>query len=285
MPVMRDTSGRWANVRTLCWTALLAAILTAPAPARAEDRAIQVLMERVQTAKDEGRDQDVASLWEQVLNSDPYHAQALAELAVHYGRNGYPDKARDYLRRLKAAHPTHEAIPYIERVVMLGENYNKLIAQARALVQEKRIEEAIEKYREAFGDSPPSGRLGMEFYTTLGSTEAGWEEARQGLERLTREWPDDPNYQLAFAKHLTHREATRRDGIQALRALADDARVAKRAVACWRQALIWLQATAADIPLYKQYLDEIGEDEKIQQKMTALGAPVGEFGIPIILGV
>ncbi len=284
MPVTRCIQRGLGTMRTLLPAVLLTAFLIVPLPAGAADRAIEILMERVQTAKDEGRDHDVAALWEQVLNSDPYHAQALAELSVHYARTGNPDRARENLRRLKAAHPTHEAIPYIERVVMLGENYNKLIAQARALVQEKRIEEAIEKYREAFGDSPPSGRLGMEFYTTLGATQDGWDEARKGLERLTREWPDDPSYDLAFAKHLTHREATRRDGIAALRELITDERVKTRAIACWRQALIWLKATAADIPLYKQYLADVGEDEKIQEKMAALGAPVGEYGIPIIPG-
>src|SRR5690606_25147062 len=99
---------------------------------------------------------------------------------------------------------------------------------------------AVAQYREALGGAEPTGELAVEYYQALGATEAGWEQARRGLERLTKSSPSDARASLALAQLLTYRETTRPEGIQRLARLAANPQVGSAASQSWRQALLWL---------------------------------------------
>jgi cellulose synthase operon protein C len=258
-------------VRVLLFVVLVA-LAAAPAPgAHAEDgEVIASLLEKVEYWKSRGREDKVAEVWRKVLDSDPNHGQALAELCVYEAQSGHKKQAREYLRRLETAQPGHPDLPRLRRIVDMSEDYRVLIEEARALNSAGRTQEALAKYRLAFGEEPPPGYLAVEYYTTLGGTKDGWEEARIGLERLHAENPDDADYKLVYAKHLTYREKTRRDGIALLRGLASNSQLRNQARPAWKDALLWLHARASDQRLFKQYLDEVGEDAEVRERMKTM---------------
>ena len=258
-------------VRVLLFIALVA-VLAVPAPdLRAEDgEVISDLLAKVEYWKSRGREDKVAEIWRKVLDSDPNYGQALAELCVYEAQSGRKKQAREYLRRLETAHPEHPDLPRLRRIVDMSEDYRVLIEEARALNAAGRTREAIAKYREAFGEDPPPSYLAEEFYTTLGGSKDGWEEARLGLERLHAENPNDDDYTLVYAKHLTYREKTRREGIGLLRNLASNSQLRNQARPAWKDALLWLHARGSDKPLFKQYLNEVGEDAEVRARMDAM---------------
>src|SRR5207302_1380349 len=138
---------------------------------------------------------------------------------------------------------------------------------ARKLVHEDRPAEGAAKYRELFGDAGPPGDLALEYYQTVGGTPGGWEQARDGLRRVVRRAPGEPRFRFALGRLLTYREETRREGIELLSALARDPTVGKEASASWRQALLWLPATEADVPLLRAYARAHPGDSAIARRI------------------
>lgn len=218
-----------------------------------------------------GRPDKAAEAWLKVLRSDPTHAEALAELGKFYAREGSATVARDYLERLRSAHPSDPRIGAVEQAVRLGPSFGRHLSEARALAKSGRKEEAVKSYRRAFGGEAPSGAVGLEFYQVLAGIESSWEEARIGLARLAKDSPQDLEVALAYAQHLTYREELRREGIFGLRALST-ARpdVSSRAIAAWRAALLWLRPTPSDAELFDAYLSLRPEDAEIAKRRKDL---------------
>ncbi len=257
---------------------LLVSLLSVAAPIRAGDsEALQQLLESAEYWKQRGRTDKLLDVWGRILMAVPDHAPTLAEMALHHARAGQGGHARRYLALLEAAEPGHPALISVREILEGKEPVgdDRSLARARALVQSGRTEEAIQLYREYFGERPPSGALGTEFYQTLGGIDGGWDEAHRGLKRIAAERPGDARVALALAQHETYREPTRRSGIAGLERLADDPAVGERARSSWREALEWLRAGPADVALYRGYLEAAGDDPAMEEKLRSLTAMAG----------
>ncbi len=259
-------------LRRLSLTAILIALAGAPGPVAAEDSAaVQQLLESADYWQQRGRTDKLVEIWHKILLADPEHAEALAELARYYSATGQAAEAAEYLRRLEQAHPGHPALGAVEQTMRVERGDDGALQEARELVRQGQVEAAIPRYRAFFEGREPSGAIGIEFYQTLGGLEDGWDEAREGLDRIAAENPGNPRAALARATHLTYRESHRRAGIRQLSELAADPVVGERAVAAWRDALVWLNAAAPDVGLFRDYLAEVGEDGELRGRMEALG--------------
>lgn len=234
--------------------------------------AFEQLMENVRYWQARGRPDKAAEAWRKVLKSMPNNAEALAELALFEARAGRAEEARRYFERLKKAHPGHARIAALEQALGLGSQYDDLLSEARALVKAGRIADGLARYRKLFGNQAPSGVVGLEYYQTLGGTAGGWEEARQGISRLIGDNPGELRYELAYARHLTYVESTRREGLDRLEAIAlkDDSGVKGP----WRQALLWMVAAPADMPRFERYLARHADDQEVKARLAELRAGV-----------
>lgn len=253
----------------------LAALTPSPAHAdpTTESDAFEQLLENVRYWQARGRPDKAAEAWRKVLRSVPNHAEALAELALFSARAGRNDEARALLERLKKAHPNHPRVPSLEAALGLGAQYDDLLSQARAAVKAGKRQDGLALYRKVFAGQTPTGIVALEYYQTLGGTDGGWAEARTGLERLVSENPNDPRYAVAFARHLTYVEDTRRDGIDRLEQLASSTD-GKAARVAWRQALLWLLIGPADFPRYTRYLAQFPDDAEVKTKVDEVKAGV-----------
>ncbi len=191
--------------------------------------------------------------WKQVLEAAPDQPDALAAVGGFAARAGRLDEARKDLARLEKASPGHPDVPVLRRQIQLGTSAGPLLSQARKLVHEDHAAEGAAKYRELFGDAGPPGDLALEYYQTIGGAPGGWQEARDGLRRLTRRAPAEARYRLTLAKLLSYHEDTRREAIAMLSALARDPAVGGEAQAGWRQALLWLVPGDRDLPLLRAW--------------------------------
>lgn len=249
---------------------------TTPAAATpaTSDPVLQQLLNNVEFWRARGDDDKTAEMWRKVLRSYPSYPQALVELSQYEARKGNKEKSKEYLDTLRRTHPDHPEIVRLERSTEMGEKYNVLLSQARALLKAKKTREALDAYRKAFGNQAPAGALALEYYTTLGGEPDGWDDARQGLERISKERPDDEELVLAYARHLTYRPQSRYEGIKKLEALYKSARlpdVKKRAREAWRLAIDWSHQNPANTNLLKGYLAE-GDDPEVRKWLGELNA-------------
>lgn len=218
-----------------------------------------------QARKDKGR---AFEAWRKLLLIDPQQSDAIYHLGLLELDNDRPDNAKRYLQQLQTAHPdSRQALLLDQEIRLHGEASGERLNQARVAVESGEAEKAVQIYRDLFAGKAPQGELALEFYGTLGYTKGGWQEARQGLERLLRQEGDNRRAKLTLAKLLLSDEGTRADGLRRLASYRDDPVIGGQAVEAWRQGLSWLGGSKADMALYEDYLKVYPDDEEVREQM------------------
>ena len=263
------TTRSW--LRRFAGTALSSAVLATSFPAfAANELAIKTLTDQARYWQSKGRGDLAADAWKKLLLIDANHVDALSSLAQFELDNNRLEASRVYTERLKQVQGGSVAARRIEAGVASKSVDSKQLEEARAAAKTGRSDEASRTYRQLLGGKTPTGPLALEYYQTLGGTEQGWEEARQGLARLNADEPNNRLVALAYAQHLTYRSGTRREGIRALSQLARQPELSKPATDSWRKALIWLDAAKTDIPLFQAFLNTQGNDAAVRGRLDTL---------------
>lgn len=274
---MHHTVARPKTVALLVATLLGSALTLSALPARAQTSAsatdaageeanplVQKLVEQGLYWQSRGEWSKARTAWEKVLLSEPAHPEALRGLFFDALQTGDRAAATALVETMRERRPGHRFLLPMEAALHEANGGRSALEQARELVREGRLEAALAQYRISFGDIEPNGELALEYYTTLGGAQGEWESAADGLARLLERAPGNARYALAYAKHLTYDARRRRDGIARLEALASERAVAAEALAARRKALLWLERTHADLPLYDAYLADAPEDDEIR---------------------
>lgn len=217
-----------------------------------------------------GRGDLAAQAWKKVLGVDPNQPDALFGMGTVLADRKDLDGARRYLAQLRQIAPGFARIDELGRRLGDGSVRDREIDDARRLAQTGQNAQAAQQYQHALQGAPSSPALQLEYFQALAATPSGWSEARRGLERLARDNPDDPRYALAYAQHLTYRDATRRDGIARLEQLSTDGKVGKDARQSWRQALLWLAARPSDQARYLAYLKVAPDDPPVKARYDSM---------------
>lgn len=206
-----------------------------------------------------------AEAWNKLLLLAPDDARALSGLARAELAAKQPEKARQYIERLKKAHPGNPLIAQLEQEMVLASGANQAtLEQARKLAASGNLDQAVAAYRSVLGGRQPQGDVGREYYTYLGYTEGGLNDAITGLRRLLKETPSDTRVAVALARHLARNDATRTEGIRMLATLAGRSDTGKDVTESWRTALTWISPTQASAQvLFREYLKAHPEDKEI----------------------
>jgi Tfp pilus assembly protein PilF len=223
-----------------------------------------------------------AEAWEKVLRLDPSQIDALYGMGLIGVKQNKPEQAQQYLARLQALSPRPWQAAQLEQDIALTDPQNiALLDEARRLADGDQRDKATEVFRQLFAGRTPEGKIGREFYTNLAFNDAGWPEARKGLERLLRETPNDSIVALFLAKHLVRHEDSRPEGIRALAKLSTRTDIAGDADESWRLALVWMgPPNASQVPLFDDFLKVHADDQEIRDLLnkgksqsTTAGAP------------
>lgn len=284
-PSLRKGPGRVSPQQWMACLGMLAA-LCAGNPAHAQANASSALIEQGNYWQAQGRADLAEESWRKLLGIDPQSADAMAGMAqVELSRNN-AEPARTWINRLRTTHPSDARLARLQlQAAQPGQG--SLLTRARAAARAGRSAEAVELYRNQFDNKAPPEALALEYYQVLSSTPQGADEGRKGIEQLVRDSPDNATYKLALAQLRTYNESTRREGIRTLAELAKNPAVMTTARASWRQALIWLDARAPDIPLYNDFLANNPADAAVSARLETLtnaktaeanspGVPLGE---------
>ena len=206
-----------------------------------------------------------AEAWNKLLLLSPNDARALAGLARAELAAKQPDKARQYIERLKKADPSSPLIAQLEQEIVLGTGSNKAtLEQARKLAGSGNLDKAVAAYRAILGGRLPQGDVAREYYTYLGYTEQGLNDAIAGVRGLLKESPNDIRVAVALARHLARNEPTRIEGVRMLATLADRADTGSDITESWRTALTWMGPPQGSAQaLFQDYLRKHPNDKEI----------------------
>ena len=262
--------------RSKLWVGLsvvsMALVMFVSNPVWADDSlGVKTLKEQAKFWESKGRMDLAVSAWKRLLQLDPRNSEALAGIAQFEVENNRPDAARALTDELKKQPEVNrDAIRRIENASAQKSLNAKQLDQARAAARAGKVDEAVSLYRQLLEGQPLTGSIALEFYQTLGGSSNGWDAARKGLERLHADEPGNPTVALAYAQHLTYRSATRREGIGLLADLARNPKVASSALDAWQRALMWLEASRSDSPLFQAYLNVQPNNSTIRARLASL---------------
>jgi predicted Zn-dependent protease len=245
--------------------------------ALAQESAEAVLLDKANYWRLKDRPDLVAESLNKLLEINPNNPDALflyGELSVQQNK---PADAQRYLQKLQQVAPDSPHVADLQAEIRAGKIGPTDLNEARRLVQAGQIPEAVKKYQEIFKGPPPS-TYAVEYYMTLSGTPDGWDQARQGLEKLSQESPNDAQVKLALAEVYTYREPTRMQGIGMLAQLSNNPTVGANAIKAWRQALTWLTGSPNAKPALQQYLAQYPQDTDIQQLLADLKNQPANYG-------
>lgn len=264
----------WARAAAL---ALLAAAALPCAAATAQESAEQVLLDKASYWRLKDRPDLAADALNQLLEINPNDPDALFQYGELSIQQNKPADAQKYLARLQQAAPNDPRIADLQAAIRTGRIGPSDLSDARRLAKEGKLDEAVKKYQEVFKGPPPSN-YGIEYYMTLAGTPEGWDQARQGLEKLLREMPNDPQLKLSLAQLYTYREPTRMQGIAMLAQLSKNPVVGASAAAAWKQTLTWLGGSPEAKQALQQYLAQYPKDADIQQLLNDIKSQPASTG-------
>ena len=209
-------------------------------------------------------------VWKKLLALKPDDPEAIWGLGMAEADLQHGDAARAYLASLQRVAPNYEGIASLAERLNVQTPAASAIQDARALARQGRFDDAVSRYRTAFGGAatPPAG-MAIEYYETLAGSKSGWEAARSGIEQLAKSNLSDPKVRLSLARILTYHAPTRRDGIERLEALFGDAQVGDAAKQSCHQALLWLDGDPSDAAQFNAYLRVVPDDTAVRDAMTA----------------
>ncbi|MCU1727125.1 cellulose synthase subunit BcsC-related outer membrane protein [Pseudomonas sp. 7P_10.2_Bac1] len=212
-----------------------------------------------------------AEIWKKLLLIEPQQVDALYGLGLLELRAKRVAGANNYLAQLKKSHPGEPLTLQLEQAIALQAGSNPdLLDQARTQARGGELDKAVALYRQAFAGKPPQGDLAVEFYNYLSYTASGGNEARQGLERLLQQNPNNAKAKLVLAKLLIRSEGTRPEGLRRLAQLSTLPELGGEATESWRQGLVWLGTPRpSDIPLFEAYLKANPNDTEIRKQMLS----------------
>jgi tetratricopeptide (TPR) repeat protein len=208
----------------------------------------QSLLEKAHAFEARNRMDLAAQTWQQVLLAEPKNTEALAGLARAAKLAGNTPLAETYLDRLRAISPRDPNIARVQ-TMMSQQGRTEQLTQAAKFSELGQYAQAMEIYRQVFGDVPPPGDWSLAYYETESATDDGRAHAIAGLRALVEKYPADSRYQIALGRILTYNPKTREEGRRLLERHPDD----PHAVEALRQSLLWDSqnpASAAEIRAY-----------------------------------
>ena len=259
--------GRVSALALLIFAAVAAGGLTPPALAQENARA--VLLDKANYWRLKDRPDLAADALNKLLEINPKDPDALFQYGELSVQQNKPADAQRYLAKLQQVAPDDPHIADLQAAIRAGKIGPTDLNEARRLAQSGQLDESVKKYQEVFRGPPPSS-YGIEYYMTLAGTPQGWDEARQGLEKLAQESPNDAQVKLSLGQLYTYREPTRQQGIQILAQLSKNPVVGDKAKDAWKQALTWLGGSPQARQALQQYLTQYPNDQDIQQLLADL---------------
>lgn len=211
------------------------------------------------------------------LLADPAHAEALLLQAQFDLKAGNQKRVQQRLAALQRLHPDSSALRQLQALLRLAQGEGRLFSAAQSMARTGRVEEAVATARRVFPDGPPGGDLSLQYYQILSASPAHWREATTGFQRLVAESPHDTRYQLALARHLIEREATRGQGLQMVSRLAQqDAGDTTALRDSWRDGLLRQAPRQASLANVDAYLARNPDDAELRRWRAELARRVAQ---------
>lgn len=213
-----------------------------------------------------------------VLLINPNHEEAmyLASLWAYEAKDYKTSK--EYKQKLQSLVPESSYIQQLESMSAVEKFSQEQLNHARTLASSGNMTAAIAEYQKLFSGTTPPKALVSEYYLTMSGDPNYYDRAVAGITDYIKKNKTDINAQITYAKILTYRQNSIRNGIAVLDYYAPKSADADNAL---RQALLWLKSTENDKKYYDNYALRHPNDVEVKKHyddivLGALNEKAGE---------
>ncbi|CAH0526208.1 cellulose biosynthesis protein BcsC [Vibrio hippocampi] len=228
----------------------------------ANNSTLNTLFEQAEYWHSKSNDTLASESLEKVLMVEADNERALYYLSLWADQRGDTKQAVEWQTRLAQTAPQSPYLQQLQSRAGLKQLPQAQLEQARRLANTGNLQQALETWRTLFEDGEPPLALAPEYYLTMASDKAQYNEAKTQLKELYRRYPENTAIKLTYAKVLSYRKSTRRQGMDMLQSMAE---TNKEADASLRQTLLWLQPTPEDERYYQAWVKRHPQDKEIKQ--------------------
>ena len=256
----------------------LAGLTLFSVPVMADDSnpALKALFQQAAYWHDKSHDELAQGALQKILLIDENNTEAMYLLSLYAMQAGDKANAEQWRKKLSAVAPNDPRLQALNNSSVEQPVSKSLLAQARQSAAKGDFTQAVAGYQSIFNGKAPIDSLANEYYLTLAGIPANRQEAIDGLKQRLALQPNDAQTRVVLGKVLTYQEATRREGIEQLAALAASNPEADQAL---KQALLWLAPQPSDKPLYDAYQQRHPTDKSVaayyQQNMSGAAKTQG----------
>ncbi len=245
----------------------LALIVAAGAQgAVADDSSTAVLMRSVRAWEAQQRPDLARVALEKLLLSEPGNTAAALRLGMLELRSGRMERVRELLAQMQAFKPNDPATLELADSYRIATQDRLKMATVQRLSEVGKYAEALAALQALFPRGPPIGELAISYFQLLGAMPQRWPEARAGMTRLAAEHGDEPVYELALAKLLSHHTETRAEALRRLARLAARRDVDQKEVQqAWSSVLVRMPDGADTLAAMNAYLRVVPDDVSLRQ--------------------
>lgn len=239
--------------------------------AQEQDPANKILIEQARYWQAKNDYSRAATIWNKVLLSNVNQSEAIYGLAQNELKKNNMAGVNLTLARLKNADPNSRYIALLEQDIYLQSSGNaKILDNARLLGETDKFDESVVQYDILLKGKTPQGAIALEYYDRLGHTANGWKTAKVGLERLSKESPNNRLISLSLGNLLIRNESTRIEGAEQLSRLTSDPGIGGYASEGLHSALTWMGVPQPKaFPLFESYLKNHPDDANIRAQLNA----------------
>jgi len=250
---------------------LASALLPFFAMAQSQDEASKKLIESARYWQSKENYDRAATIWNKVLLANPNQSEAIYGVAQDQIKKNNISGVNQSIEKLKKVDPNSRYIALIEQDVSFSSGSNaQILNKARLLGETDKFDEAIAQYDILLKGKAPQGAIALEYYDRMGHTANGYKAAKAGLERLSKESPNNPQISLALGNLLIRNESTRIEGVEQLSRLVKDPGIGGYASESLRLGLTWMDVPQPKaFPLFEAYLKTNPEDAAIRAQLNA----------------
>lgn len=236
--------------------------LSVSAAAAENNPALKALFDQAAYWHEKAHDDLATGALQKILAVDENNVDALYLMALYAMQRGDAAAAARWRARLTAASPGDPRLQSLDSASVMQSVPPAQLESVRKMASQGNAEGALSGYRALFNGDKPIDNLANEYYLVMAGSPARRGEAIAGLQQRLAQNPNDASTQLALAKVLTYQEATRREGIGQLAALAagNNNAEADRAL---KQALLWLAPQPQDEAAYQAYRQRHPTDSQV----------------------
>ena len=231
-----------------------------PVWASSDDSTLQPLLDQAVYWHNKSNDNRATESLNKVLMVDANNPQALYYMALWAQQRGDTSEAKRWQEQLRKAHPSAPQLQELQNSNQIKQLPKKRLILARQQANAGNVKAALETWQTLFDGSEPPLALAPEYYLTMAGDNSLYPTALKKLSSLSQRYPDNISLNITYAKVLTHREHTRRKGMDILESLADSQQEADSSL---RQALLWLNPTLADEHYYNSWTQRHPQDTDI----------------------